>query len=165
MAIFGTQQTVQVQLVNDRRFATALAYVSEMLTPGSAVRQRLEQLAVGTSQKHELDGGAFALEQAYETKLRPDGFFESHRKYIDVQLVVEGTELLEVADVNLLTVSQPYSEERDLIKYADFAGASVLKLVAGETAVFFPVDGHMPGLRPTGQPGVVRKTVVKVPVL
>jgi biofilm protein TabA len=164
MAIFGSFQTVQDQLRHDRRFAAAFAYVGDMLRPGSAVRNRLEQLAVGSSQKFELENGAVAIEQAYETKLRPDGFFESHRKFIDVQVIVTGAEWMEVADIRLLPVSQPFLEERDLIKYGDFASGSVLSLAAGDAAILFPVDGHMPGLRPGGVAGLVRKTVVKVPV-
>lgn len=165
MAIFGSLSTVEAALANDPRFTAALAYVHEALTPGSAVRQRIEALAIGVKAgKVELANGAFAMEQVYECKTRPEAFFESHRKYIDVQVMIAGAEWIEVADVSLLTVSQPFIEERDLIKYADTTVASVLKFTAGDAAIFFPVDGHMPCLQPGGQPGLVRKTVVKVPV-
>lgn len=147
----------------DTRFAAAFAYVAEVLQPGSTARQRMEQLATGASGKIELAGGAFAIEAAYLTKPRPEGFFESHRKYIDVQVVVAGAELMEVEDVSRLTVSEAYNGERDLIKYADTAAASLLKLRAGDAALFFPVDGHMPSLQ-LGPQVLVRKTVVKVPV-
>ena len=111
----------------------------------------------------ELAEGCFALEQPYEPRLRPDGFFESHRKFIDVQIIVEGEELMEVEDVSRLTVSQAYDAERDFIKYADTGVASLLHMRVGDMAVFYPADGHMPSLR-WRQPGLVRKTVVKVPV-
>ena len=94
---------------------------------------------------------------------RPDGFFESHRKYIDVQVIVAGEELMEVKDISQLAVSDPYAPERDLIKYGDAADTSVLKLRAGDVAVFFPEDGHLPSLR-WRNADLVRKTVVKVPV-
>ena len=163
MAIFGSFSTVRQQLASDARFTAAMAYAAEALQSGSAVAQRIAGVAQGATEKTELSDGSFALEQAYLPRARPDGFFESHRKYIDVQVIVEGEELMEVAEVARLTVSDPYLLERDLIKYADLADASVLRMKMGDVAVFFPEDGHMPSLRWRG-PGLARKTVVKVPV-
>ncbi len=164
MAIFGPFPTVREQLATDPRFRTAFDYVAAILRPDSLERRRLAALAEGASEKHELAGGSFAIEQAYRTRTRAEGFFESHRKYIDVQVVVEGAEVMEVADIAALTVSQEYDPEREFIKYADQAGASVLRCRSGNVAVYFPADGHMPCLQPDGRPGLVRKTVVKVPV-
>jgi len=112
----------------------------------------------------ELADGSFALEQVYHAKPRADVFLESHRKYIDVQVVVSGAERMEVIDISRLTVSQAYLAERDLIKYADLTVTSHLAMVAGNVAVFFPVDGHLSTLDPAAGPVLVRKSVVKVPV-
>lgn len=131
---------------------------------GSSAHARIRAIARGDAQKIELSGGAFAIEQVYETKVRAEGFFESHRKYIDVQVIVEGEELMEVIDVSGIAVNQPYQEERDLITYRDTTNASHLRLVAGQATVFFPVDVHMPTLRLGSSAVLVRKTVVKIPV-
>jgi len=163
MAIFGSFSTVQAQLGGSTQFSTALTYVADMLDPKSAAHRRIRQLASGASERIELTGGAFAIEQVYPAKLRPEGFFESHRKYIDVQVMVAGEEAMEVDEISRLVVSEAYNPERDFIKYADTATASRLLLRAGDAAIFFPADGHMPGLQSTG-PVLVRKTVVKVPV-
>jgi len=162
MAIFGPFHQVKKQ-VTDPRFAAALVYVETALQAGSTANARILAVPAGTTGRVELTGGAFVLEQVYEPKARPDGFFESHRRYIDVQVIVAGEELMEVEDISRLTVTQDYLPERDLIKYADTAAASVLKMRAGDVAVFFPEDGHMPSLRWRG-PGLLHKTVVKVPV-
>jgi biofilm protein TabA len=162
MALFGPFAQVRDQ-IRDVRFTVALAYVAEMLRPGSAAQSRIGLLGVGQTERIDLAAGAFALEQAYEPKQRPDGFFESHRTYIDVQVIVAGEELMEVEDISRLTVAQPYLAERDLIKYADTAVASVLRMRTGDLAIFHPEDGHMPSLYWRGS-GLVRKTVVKVPV-
>lgn len=164
MALFGPFSTLQGQLAADRRFAAALAYAAEVLDPRSAAQARLSLVPEGETVRIELAGGAFALEQAYRTKPRPEGFFESHRKYIDLQLVVSGEELMEVEDIGRLVVSAPYVAERDLVKYADAAVASHLRMRAGDGAVFFPEDGHMPSLQWRG-PAFVRKSVVKIPVV
>jgi YhcH/YjgK/YiaL family protein len=163
MAVFGSFPTVHRQLRPDPRFSAAFAYVADALQPGSAAAARIGGLAVGVTERIELTGGAFALEQVYLPKARAEGFFESHRKFIDVQVVVAGEELMEVAEITRLMVATDYNPERDLLKYADVADASVLRMQAGEVAVFFPEDGHMPSLQWRG-PGLVRKTVVKVPV-
>lgn len=145
-------------------FVTAFAYVEELLRAGSPIQQRVRALADGEVQKIDLGGGAFVLEQAYETKLRADGFFESHRKYIDVQTIFEGEELMEIAEIGRMTARQPYAAERDLIIYSDTGEASLLRVYPGQAAIFFPDDAHMPTLRIRSEPVRVRKCVVKVPV-
>jgi len=163
MAIVGFLATIRAQTARRDIFAPTFEYLDEMFRDGSPVSKRLLGAAVGATERIELPGGAFALEQVYLTKPRAEGFFESHRKYIDVQVVVEGVELMELADISRLTVSKPYDAEKDYLAYADYADASVLRLVEGDGAVFFPADGHMPGLRPGVAANLVRKTVIKVP--
>jgi YhcH/YjgK/YiaL family protein len=163
MAIFGKFSTVRLQLAADKRFHSAVTYVEQALQASSEAGRRIAGLGVGVTDRVELAGGSFALEQVYVPRLRPDGFFESHRKYIDVQVIVAGEELMEVQDISRLAVSAPYVPERDLIKYADATDNAVLKMLAGDVAVFFPEDGHMPSLR-WRNADLVRKTVVKVPV-
>ncbi len=163
MALFGPLAAIKNQLASDSRFTVALVYVEEALRKGSPALARIGRIAEGVTERVELSGGSFALEQVYEPRLRPEGFFESHRKYADVQVIVEGEELMEVEDISRLVVNQDYLPERDLIKYADTAVASVLRMRTGDIAVFFPEDGHMPSLS-WRAPGLVRKTVVKVPV-
>ncbi|MFI5357243.1 MAG: YhcH/YjgK/YiaL family protein [Opitutales bacterium] len=145
-------------------FARAFAYLGEVRREGSEARRRILAMATGTSQRIDLGEGVFAIEQSYETKARADGFFESHRRLVDVQVVVAGEEVMEVADIAKLPVKQAYDAERDVITYGDFGAASRLRFAAGEAAVFFPLDGHMPCLRVGASSVLVRKTVVKVPV-
>lgn len=164
MALLGSFATVRAQTPPTPGFATAFAYVEELLRAGSPAQARLKKIPKGESKKIELAGGVFAIEQVYETKPRAEGFFESHRKYIDVQVVVEGEETMELVEASRIAVKDAYQPERDVIIYADFAGASQLRVVAGHAAIFFPVDAHMPTLRTGVAAVLVRKTVVKVPV-
>lgn len=164
MALFGSIATVKAQLGSTARWAAAWAYLDEVLRAGTPAQMRARAVAVGETRRIELDGGAFALEQAFETKARAQGFFESHRNYIDVQVVLQGTERMEVVDLARAGTAAPYDPQKDLIKYADAADASVLTVRPGEAAVFFPADVHMPGLAPAAGSVRVWKTVVKVPV-
>jgi YhcH/YjgK/YiaL family protein len=164
MALFGSIATVRAQLAHEAHFQPAFAYLESVFAPESAVRARILAVEAGKTERVELSGGAFALEQAYPTKPRDQGFFESHRAYIDVQAIVSGEELMEVADIARLTVGEDFTPGKDLIKYRMFNAASVLRVSAGEATVFFPVDGHMPSLAVTS-PALLYKTVIKVPVL
>lgn len=164
MALFGSLATVRAQVAQTPGFTTAFAYVEDLLHEDSAAARRIRGIATGESQKIDLGGGVFAIEQVYETKPRAEGFFESHRKYIDLQVVVVGEETMELADITRIAVRQPYNPDRDLIVYEDTGAASLLRMTPGLAAIFFPVDVHMPSLRVSSAPALVRKTVVKIPV-
>jgi YhcH/YjgK/YiaL family protein len=89
--------------------------------------------------------------------------FESHRRYIDIQLVVQGQEAIEVAPAASLTVVEPYDAAKDIEFYAVPESRRTIALRAGDFAVFAPGDGHRPSLHLDG-PHVSRKAVVKVSV-
>ena len=164
MAIYGSIETVRAQVPRVEVFAAAFAYLEELFRPGSPASVRVKAIASGDTNKVELAGGAYVIEQAYESRLRADGFFESHRKFIDVQAIFEGEELMEVADIARMTVKQPYNDKRDLVIYEDSTEAALLRVHPGQAAVFFPSDAHMPTLRVRADAVNVRKCVVKIPV-
>ena len=80
MALYGSLATIRAQTPKADGFAIAFAYLDELLTAGSAVQTRVKGIALDDTIKTELTGGVFVIEQAYATRMRADGFFESHRK-------------------------------------------------------------------------------------
>lgn len=164
MALYGSLAAIQAQTPRTPGFAVALAYVSELLREGSAVQARVRQVPSGERQRTELGNGVFVSEECYPTRLRADGFFESHRKYVDVQVILDGEELMEVADIAQMVPRQPYNPDRDLLVYEDNTSASLLRVFPGQAAVFFPSDCHMPTLRIRADAVTVRKCVVKIPI-
>ena len=109
--------------------------------------------------KYEIDGGnVFALVSEYSTKPRQEGKWEAHRKYIDVQYMVKGTEMFGFAQLNP-DKQGPYDEQKDLM-FTDADGDFVV-FRAGMIIIAFPHDLHMPGLAVI-KPQPVRKVVVKV---
>ena len=80
-----------------------------------------------------------------------------------MQAVIAGEEFMETADRARLSLHEDLTPGKDLVFYMPFERGSVLRLAAGDIAVYFPADGHMGSLA-IGAPGLVRKTVVKVPV-
>src|SRR5690606_17743427 len=90
MAVLGIFPVVQAQLADEARFAAAFAYLAQALKPGSPEQARVLAVKPGATERIELADGAFALEQAYFSKPRAEGKYESHRKYIDLQAIVAG---------------------------------------------------------------------------
>ena len=108
------------------------------------------------------DTFVFPLVQDNTTKPKAEGVWEAHRKYIDVQFVAAGVEQMGWAKLDTLAVKKPYDADAD---YALFDGpGDFLTVPAGSFTIFFPKDGHIPGIAVNDQPSAVRKIVVKVAV-
>ena len=163
MALFGSLPTVRAQLAASPAFDLAFDYVARALASGTPEAARIAAVPVGETRRIELGEGVFALEQAYVAKPPEQGRWESHERFIDVQVIVAGRELMGFVDVSRLALAEDFRAERDLMFFAPLEGGSVLRATAGDVAVFFPVDAHKPSLA-DGVAATVRKTVVKVPV-
>ena len=111
----------------------------------------------------ELGDNMYATVSEYLTKDRENVLFEAHQKYIDIQYVASGNELIDVAPLKNMTVTKPYDSEND-ITFGTVTGFSELKASSGRLFIFFPADAHRPGLKNGNSNVLVRKVVVKVPV-
>ena len=68
--------------------------------------------------KYEIDGAdLFISVQEYNTKLEENARFEAHRKYIDIQYIVSGEEVVEVTDISKTSVETEYNEAKDMEFY------------------------------------------------
>jgi YhcH/YjgK/YiaL family protein len=113
--------------------------------------------------KHIVDGDAlFAILQEYNTKNDADAKLEAHRKYIDVQYIISGEELIGLRPLINQTPCKEYDAENDYVLYDDTC--SFIKLNPGQFAVLFPQDLHKPGIKVDGSMKV-KKVVMKVSVL
>jgi len=112
--------------------------------------------------RYDIDGdNIFALISDYQTKAESDGKLEAHKKYIDVQYVIEGEELMGYAPLGNQQILEAYKEENDIIFYK---GEKVfIKVSKGMFAIFFPEDVHMPGIS-VDKKSSVKKLVIKVRV-
>lgn len=119
----------------------------------------LKELSIG---KHEIEGEKiFALVQEYTTQNEEEKKCESHEKYIDIQLIVEGQEVMGYVPVSCLNVEEDLRPEQDMIFYKETSKVSNIKFSNDDYAIFFPEDGHRPGCA-LGECSKVRKIVVKV---
>jgi YhcH/YjgK/YiaL family protein len=109
--------------------------------------------------RHEIDGDRlFAIVDRYITRPAAAGAWEAHRRYIDLQYVVAGSERLGHASLDRL-VAGPYDADRDRLPLT--GEGDVVTLSAGDFALLFPHDAHMPGLA-AGAPAPVHKVVLKI---
>ena len=107
----------------------------------------------------------FAIADSYHTKARDAGKLETHRKYVDIQMLVSGSETLEVFPKHELSVSEPHNSEKDAEFYHIPAEHGIkINLTPGRFAVFFPEDAHMPCIMTGNSPQPVKKIVIKFAV-
>ena len=115
--------------------------------------------------RHSVDGdNIFIKAVEYETKPVESAVLEAHRAYIDVILILEGEERIAYCDLSAMgKVIQSYDAASDacLAEMPDRVSFAFMR--PGDVAVFFPEDGHAPGLD-TDAPHKMRKLIAKVKV-
>ncbi len=111
-----------------------------------------------TDGTRQLDNGAYYNVVTPTLSPAEGREFESHKQFIDIQYILEGTEQIEYADLQTLTVTKPYSEDGDCA--LETGKGILLTLNAGDFAIFCPEDAH----KPCCGEGTSRKVIVKVPV-
>jgi biofilm protein TabA len=109
--------------------------------------------------RYPIDGEQlFAIVEHVPGRTRAEAKLECHRKYIDIQLVLEGTD--EMGWKPLSECREPvsdYSAERDIQFFRD-APASWIATPPGAFCIFFPEDAHAPLV----SAGRIRKVVLKI---
>lgn len=84
-----------------------------------------------------------------------DCFFEGHKNYLDIHIILNGKEKLGYSDISELNQVSKYDLENDFIK---FEGPIDLKV--GDFVITFPEDIHMPKISINDE--TIEKIVCKV---
>ncbi len=111
--------------------------------------------------RYEFEGGFFMIQKG-TTKPMSEGTFEAHRKYVDVQIIVEGSEETAWDDIENLREAVPYNPDKDAIRY-DGDREHVMKFTKGMFYIAFPHDAHKPVSHLKEQQSFT-KIVMKLPV-
>jgi YhcH/YjgK/YiaL family protein len=109
--------------------------------------------------KIELDGTNLFVNVVDITgKSADEARMETHNNYIDIQVPVGAAETMGwIAGNKLKEITAPYNSEKDVCFFADKA-TNFIVVQPFEFAVFFPEDGHQPGIAQ----GVHKKIIIKV---
>lgn len=115
--------------------------------------------------RYVIDGDKlYANLDSYVTRVKEECRPEAHRKYIDIQYIVKGQEIIGYSSVlDGLNISEPYDEKRDIIFFEDMHAESGLVMTEGMYAIFYPQDVHRPCCQIEKSEDML-KVVVKVQV-
>jgi biofilm protein TabA len=105
--------------------------------------------------------GVYAVVSEYTTDCIENKFIECHKRYIDIQIIVAGIEQIGICAKNECKIIDEYDEEKDLEKLE--GKIDLITLKNGSFAIFFPQDGHVPGLKIGNKENRVKKAVFKIP--
>ena len=147
-------------LANIGKYAAIIPHIS-------VIRDFLSRdLASLPDGRYAIDGdNVFANISSYSTKRIEDGVFEGHRKYADIQFLIDGDELCGIVPgCEWLKENTAYDEGKDIRFFATPAAFSQVPLTTMHFAFFAPSDAHMPGIAP-GAMRRVRKCVIKVKIV
>ena len=132
------------------------------LREGMAFVKTLTDQPVGTYSNPDYPG-MFAMVQEGPTCEIGQNRMESHRRRLDVQLLLDGQEAVEWEEISGLTPDGEYDPEKDFAFY--HGGGRRMELSAGMFYILFPQDGHRCCGRVTGEAGEhYRKIGLKLPV-
>ena len=148
--------------------ATPLAYLGRYKPLSPNLAKAISWLEAGgwdalPEGRHEIAGTeVYALVSRYNSKTPEDARYETHRDYIDIQVVVSGQEIVEARTAEGLVVSVPYKPDIEYFATPEPGTCHKLLLSPGTALIFFPEDAHRPGLARGGVPEPIHKVVLKV---
>ncbi|MBF0328228.1 MAG: YhcH/YjgK/YiaL family protein [Nitrospirae bacterium] len=113
----------------------------------------------------EIDSNkVFAIVQRYETVATDTPRFECHQKYIDLQYIASGEEIIGWAPANIMQATGSYDAEKDIcFGIVPKEKITDVYLQAGQVAVLYPNDAHAPRLSSKTKSHVL-KIVIKVAI-
>lgn len=112
--------------------------------------------------RYETGGDTFFVINAYETQPASALRAESHRRFCDVQVMLEGEEMMGWTKRRPDLPSGAYDDQNDVMFYEVGLGLEWRRFSPGDVFVFAPDDVHLPGVL-LDRPTRIRKAVGKLP--
>lgn len=113
--------------------------------------------------RYELDeGGMYAVIMRYATVDTVEARYESHRKFVDLQYTIDGSEGIDVRSASELEFAGDYDPDTDLQFYLPGDAVARIEMLPEHFSIHFPEDAHRPKLK-SGDAKEVFKLVVKIP--
>ncbi len=110
---------------------------------------------------YNFEGGFFKVQKGV-TKAFTEGTFEAHKKYIDVQILLEGSEEIAWKELNELKEAIPYDEVKDAARYNGTFEHQIM-INKGMFWAAFPHDGHK-AISHSKEQHSFTKIILKLPV-
>ena len=106
------------------------------------------------------DKNVYVIASDYNSKDKSDTRYESHKRYVDIQYVAVGEEMMGKTTIDQAEVAVPYSEAND-IAYYKFDGGNYYKATPQNFFIFFPGELHRPSIK-IDESVPIKRIVVKV---
>ena len=112
--------------------------------------------------RYEIDGDRiFANVQTLTTKPKSEKKWEVHRKYIDIQYVITGSECMGFGLLeDFKEIKESYKDTKD-VEFLDGNNYSYVNVKEGNFTVFYPNDVHAPMLS-VDKEEKIKKVIVKI---
>lgn len=112
--------------------------------------------------RYDLGDGDFVNVMSYETRSREGAQYEAHRQYIDIQIVISGREVVEVAPLSALRSTVPYNVDDDAEFFDGTTAGQPFHITPGDFIALYPNDAHMPQERFADKAEHTKKAVFKI---
>ena len=136
------------------RYAPAIAGLEEAIA-------LVNSLQTMESAVYPLSSGGRVVVQSGTTRSTEGAFGEAHRKFLDIQYIVDGQEVMGWAPIENVALQGEFDVEKDIGAYA--GNWEFIRIAAGHCYVVFPEDAHLPSAH-LEEPNTFCKIVVKLPV-
>jgi YhcH/YjgK/YiaL family protein len=114
------------------------------------------------AKRYELSENAYVNHMVYTTKPEAECRFEVHAVYADIQYMVDGCEVIDLADDQGLTVNENRLESGDVCFYDAPATYTRVTLRDGDFVLIYPHEAHRPSIAVSDSPISVCKAVAKL---
>ena len=112
---------------------------------------------------YDLSDNVYVNVDEYETKTVENCKFEAHKKYIDIQMLIEGEEELDIMPAEDLKISEQYDEERDIMFFENsHKTPDRIQLKPYKFVLIYPHEAHRPQMNSGSESKKVMKAVAKI---
>ena len=153
-------QPITVMILDTLDHAKRYCSLHPLFEPAFAFLRDTDLMSLPTGM-HTLQGEQlFTIVEACEGRTRAEAKLECHRRYIDIQLVLEGVdEMGWKPRAECIGPATEYDMLRD-IQFFNDAPAAWIATPPGSFCLFFPDDAHAPLV----SAGMIHKVVMKIAV-
>ena len=111
--------------------------------------------------RYDIDGVNYINIDEYKPKSIDMCRFEAHKKYADIQMVLEGQEFIDIRFVKGLSVNEQYDEVRDIMFFdSDVKDFDRILLTPYKFVLIYPYEAHRPQIKSVC--ANVKKAVAKI---
>lgn len=148
---------------NSLKYTKIYYNLSEKIKLGLEFLEKNDLNSMENGKYEILNDDVFINIQDYTSKPETDGKWEAHRKYIDIQVIIKGSEKIGVGEIQDFSTTEPYDEEKDVEFLTTSTPQQFITMKENDYIILYPQDVHMPQIC-MDKPSYVKKAVVKVSV-